>query len=375
MEQIIEMISGPLPIVVYIFIFAMAIPLYALFFVLLIWFIAHTDKFFAFIREGEGIVVVRGESAHKFIISFRGHHLEWDDELKAEKIVDGDPERHGFLGFLEKRFGIYWMGIWPFTRRHKYLFRWKEWDPSKEGYYLWTRSVPTDFFFVKTFKYGSKLQAAEAIGNVAVDVKFSLFVKIIYPEIAIFRNEDWFGQLDDYALRCARIYVGNRTFNELRTEAKEEGAGSRTTFSTEILKINDKISTKERGGVLDRLGVQIVSAQIIEVDIAGTEEEKQRLHNATTERFVKEQEGEGIRAIGDANAYAITAEGTAIQNLGEVGMHLRRQQAIEEAGRQGNTVVFSDDNEKSSGLTDKKIAGLVTEPLSRALKSRNKGGA
>lgn len=331
----------------------------------IIWMIAHTGKYFTFIREGEGIVVKKGEGYYKSIIAFDKHCLKYDEELKTMKVVEGEKEKKGFLGFIEKYFHIYWIGFWPIYSIYEYEFRWKEWSSKEDGYKLESRRPLTSFFFVKTFRYASFLQAAETRGNVPVDVKFSLFVRIIYPQIALFRAEDWFLQLDDYVLRKARIYIGEREFDELRTETGESG---KREFSDCITELNSSTSESE-DGILKRLGVEIVSAQIVEVDIAGTEEEKQKTLAATTEKYRKEQEGAGIIALGNARAKAIEAEGNAIEKLGAVGTMLRRQQAIEKAGEGGNTVVFTSDND-TTNLTQEKIAGLVTAQL-----NKDKGGS
>ncbi len=331
-----------------------------------IWLIAHTGKYFTFIREGEGIMTYRGEKYEKSIIAFDKFKLKYDEDLKADKVIEGEVTKEGFLGFLEDKLGIYWVGFWPNVSIHEYEFRWKEWSPTEDGYQLEIRNNLTNFFFVKTFRYGSFLQAAEAKGNVSVDVKFSLFVSIICPQTAISRVEDWFLQLDDYALRRARIYVGKREFDDLRTETIKENQDE-LGFSAYIRELNEKIVEGE-DGVIKRLGVEIISAQIIEVDIAGTEEEKSKLLAATTEKYRKEQEGEGIIALGTARAKAIAAEGKAIEDLGEIGTMLRRQQAIEKAGEGGNTVVFTSDND-SSTLTPEKFAGLAA-----AQTNKDKGG-
>ena len=328
-----------------------------------IWLIAHTGKFFTFIAEGSGIAVTKGESYHKSVISFNNHHLEYDDALKADKVTEGEPERKNFLGFLEEYLGIYWVGFWPIFSIYEYEFRWKEWSTTENVYELQIRDDLTSFFFVKTFRYASFLQAAEAKGNVPVDIKFSIFLRIISPQIALFRAEDWFMQLDDYALRRARIYTGERAFDELRTEAARE---NQTEFSGYIIGLNNQTS-KTEDGTMTRLGVEIISAQIIEVDVAGSEEEKRQTLAATTEKYRKEQEGAGIIALGTARATAISAEGKAIEGLGEVGTMLRKQQAVETAGKGGNIVVFTGDNE-SSELNVAKVAGLVTAQL-----SKNKG--
>lgn len=332
-----------------------------------IWLTAFTGKFFTFVREGEGMAIIKGGVYHKSIIAFDKHHLKYKERLQADEVVEGELYREGFLGFLEKELGIYWVGFWPIFSIYEYEFRWKEWSSDEDGYKLESRNPTTTFFFVKTFRYASFLQAAEAKGNIPVDVKFSLFVRIIYPQIALFRAEDWFLQLDDYVLRRAKIYVGEREFNELRTEAGTDNEGH-AEFSLCMTELNKSTSGKN-SGVIKRLGVEIISAQMVEVDVTGTEEEKRKNLAATTERYRKEQEGAGIIALGNARAKAIEAEGKAIEELGEIGKMLRRQQAIEKAGEGGNTVVFTSDNDSSTKLTPEKIAGLVTAQL-----NKKKGG-
>lgn len=330
----------------------------------IIWITAFTGKFFTFIREGEGIAIKKGEGYHKSIIAFDGHHLHYDETLKTNGVTEGREKTEGFIGFLKEYLGIYWVGFWPVISIYKYEFRWKEWSSDEDGYKLKSRTPSTSFFFVKTFRYASFLQAAEAKGNISVDVKFSLFVRIVYPQIALFRAEDWFLQLDDYVLRRARIYVGELEFDELRTET---GEVSKSKFSDCITKLNLETSANE-DGVIQRLGVKIISAQIVEVDISGTEEEKRKNLEATTEKYRKEQEGAGIIALGNARAKAIQAEGRAIKELEDIGAMLRRQQAIEKAGEGGNIVVFTNDS-NSSTLTTEKVAGLITAQL-----NKNKGG-
>ncbi len=345
--------------------------------VLIIWVIAHTEEVFTFCDEGTGFAATRGDSAPTFKISFKGHFLRFNEELGVQEVVaerdlpDGEvaPKIGGFLGLLEKYLGIFWVGIYPFKKRYKYTFHWSEWDAGKVGHVPRRRDDESNFFYVKTFQYSVELLAAEVEGNISANIEFSLFVKIIYPEIALFRVENWFNQLSDFAISRARLYAGNRTFSELRNEAggtrnNQAGVTGNIMFSEYILGLNERISENEPVGVKERLGVEIMSAQMVEIDLAGTPEEISRAHKATTELYIQEQIGNGIRAIGKANADAIAAEGKAIAELGAVGVHLRRQQAIEKSGSQGNTIVFSDDGE-NNGLTPSKIAGLITNPLTR----------
>ena len=329
--------------------------------VAIIWIVAHTGRFFTFLEDGKGVLVVKGKRYHRSIIALRGYHLEYDERLNTERVTEGEERKNLVKYFFEDILGIYWVGFYPLFKIRVYEFKWKEWSLEEQEYRLTIRDEMTDFFFVRTFRYATFLQAAEAKGNVPVDVKFSLFVRIVAPEITFFRADDWFLQLDDYALRRARVYVGDREFDELRTETGPEHSH---VFSEHIVELNEHTSGSEPG-VIERLGVEIVSAQIVEVEVAGDEEEKKKTLAATTERYRKEQEGLGIRAIGTARADAIAAEGRAIAELGEIGVMLRKQQALEKAGELGNIVVFSESKGGEQTVDAQTLAGLVTAHLKK----------
>lgn len=356
-----------------------------------IWSLAKMNIFFGFIKEGHGIIIKRGESYVGPIISFTGYHLKPVMRSGRERleVVEVKPNETpnapgGILGFLQEKFGIFWLGTFPpFRSIMEKEFRWNEWEEVRgdDGNYHWRlnhREEPTTFFYVQTFPYALVIEAAEtggkytdtstgeksAIGgNIEVDLKIVLLVKIICPEAATIRHENWFDQLGALVTDQARLFVGSRTFEELRSqkvnEIPEDGNivnRVRNEFCEYIMGLNEHAPIGEDSdSIVDVYGVKIIGAHILDVELAG---ESKKVAAETTAIYVAEQrakatevtkdaEAYGIRAVGKAEADAISARTKAVLDFGPDGKYVLRQEALKEAGKGGNVVVFTNDNENS----------------------------
>lgn len=370
-----------------------------------IWAIARTDTFFCFIKEGQGVIIKRGESFHRIIISYHGHHCVIVEEEVGEKgntkkvrrwkIIprEQDELEHfsGFLGFLEKRFGIYWIGIYPFFKVMTYQFRWNEWEQKSEGGggtipSLKHREELTNFFYVQTFNYALFLSGAETGGkrsgkentggNISINAQITLLLRIIYPQVAILQNEDWFEQLEAVVLDHARLYVGSRTFEQLHTSTNSTtNEETRNEFCEHIMSLNLHAPIgADTDSIIDAFGVEIVGAVIMSVELAG---DSKKIAEATTAIYVAEQKAKAtivaaearakeIVKIGDAEAHAMNARTKVVADFGDTGMFVERQRAIIEAGKAGNTIVFTNDSEHNE--KNKMLAGLLVDAKGRKIK-------
>lgn len=363
-----------------------------------VWVIAKTDTFFGFIKEGQGAIIKHGESFGRVLISYHGHRCDVveEDGKKRWKIHLGQPEYSpGLLGLLEERFGIYWFGFYPFVQRMEYNFRWNEWKQREEKGILVTsishREMPTKFFYAQTFNYALILDGTETGGvkeddqeevggNVTVDLKIVLLLQIIYPQVAILQNENWFEQLGAVVLDHARLYVGSRPFEKLRSqetkqpEVRADDHRTKNDFCDHIMKLNKHASIGEDAdSIIDAFGVKIVGAQIMSVELSA---ESKRLAEVTTEVFAAQEKAKSAKISADAAAYTIREKGRAeadaanmlidvVAKHGEVGKFVERQRAIREAGKDGNKIIFTSDREPG-GLNEQMFAGLIL--------SQNKGG-
>lgn len=372
-----------------------------------IWLLAKTNTFFCFVREGQGAIIKRGESFHRIIISYHGHRCVIVEEEIGEgsnkkkvrrwKIEPGHAEhKNGVLGLLEKHFGVYWTGIYPFYQRMTYLFRWNEWrqgDEKERGDAmprLWHREEVSNFFYVQTFNYALFLNGAETGGsrngdssgkgvvggNVTVNAQITLLLRIIYPQVAILQNEDWFEQLEAVVLDHARLYVGSRTFEQLHGLIRVEGGvESKNEFCEHIMKLNIRAPIGDgTDSIIDAFGVEIAGAVIMSIELSG---DSKHIADATTAIYVAEQKAKEkvllaearakeIKMIGDAEAGAIKVRTQAVVNFGDAGMFVERQRAIIEAGKSGNTIVFTNDSEHNE--KNKMLAGLLVDAKGRSIK-------
>ncbi len=377
----------------------------AFFVILGIWAIAKTDTFFCFIQEGQGIIIKRGESFHRIIISYHGHHCVIVQEEVGEgvnkkmvrrwKIIPKKPDElehsNGFIGFLEKRLGVYWIGVYPFLKVMTYQFKWNEWEQKSEKSggtipILKHREEPTKFFYVQTFNYALFLSGAETGGkkggrkntgvNISVDAQITLLLRIIYPQVAILQNQDWFEQLEAVVLDHARLYVGSRTFEQLHTSVHpESGEETRNEFCEHIMSLNEHAPIgADTDSIVDAFGVEIIGAVIMSIELSGDSKD---ILKATTAIYEAEQAAEAkkiaanamafeIKAKGDADAHAIKVRTQTVADFGEIGMYVEHCRAIIEASKSGTTIVFTNDSEHDE--KNKILASLLVDAKGRKIK-------
>lgn len=357
-----------------------------------IWEMSKKDTLFTYMKEGTGTFIMDGGKAGRIILAMRGHSCELVEEerpirnkqgeviqkkLQREKIIAVEPTYSpGILGWLERSYGIYWIGLPPKSRMKK-MFKWNEWKQegtkTKEGEpaknvggkvvtYLDHREVETDLFFAQTFPYGVKLEGAETGGtrvegkdeiggNLSVDVEIDLFLRIVYPRIAIFMNQDWFDQLGSIVLDHARLYVGKHPYEKLRSQAETpSGLPTHNEFSEYIMKLNEYASIGENyASVIDALGVQIAGAQIRTVSLS--EESKSaskatmKVYEAEQDKLAEQLKGDGqayvIRVKGQAEADALTMKINAVKAGDKDGELVLNSQTLIDVGQHGNTFVTS----------------------------------
>ncbi len=361
---------------------------------LAIYGIAKTGVFFTFIEEGKGIIINKGESFAKILLAYAGHRVEMrkEDGMEQEelKIVKGEPERSGFLGFLEDQFGIYWIGLWPWYKIREYWFDWTQWH-REEGREddLWHRREKTTFFYAQNVLYAFETKGAETGGkdgkkdggNVTVDIKGDIIFEFVYPVIALLRNKDVITQLMAVVLDHIRLFTGKREFDQLRSNDSSrvvDGKGIELDeglheFSQHMLILNTRAPVgKLEDSILKVFGVRIVGAQIRSVELS---EESKRLSASTTAIYEAEQATEKMRieaqgkkdssvTIAEGEAQATLLVGTAeadvirkkkvaeaegldalmvtVKKDRDLGKFMHQQNKMGEAGSAGSAIIYTD---------------------------------
>jgi regulator of protease activity HflC (stomatin/prohibitin superfamily) len=272
-----------------------------------------------------------------------------------EKIVGGerfDPSSP-YLSFL-RRYGIYWVGPPP-EQRGWYRFAFTEFSKVKDHEdEVIRREEPTNYFYIARVEYAVKVPEVEIGGNAQVDLLFSVFIRVVIPEIAFSENVNIIEQLNSILKAQCGTFFRKTSYNRLKTKTNDE------KFSENIRKIN----------TLETLGIEVQEVRM--VDVGGKYAED--LKKAFQSQLMAQLQGDAdiIKAEKTGQAKVITAEKNKIaknldtdaekQRITETysakAQHpdMARYEAIEKAGDKGSAIVFEGPRE----MTDDAKSMLVT---------------
>lgn len=334
--------------------------------VVIAYFMARKDVCFTFGIEGAAKMVVKGNVHVRTLMWWKGHYVNtprrcgYQPKVRSGEVLEHNrPDKHAsqyawwkiHWKFFEL-FGIYWYGLYPFKRIYVYKFEWAEEKIGEDGKSKpWHRSEHTDHIFVKNFPYWVKLSMAEDKNNLALDMDYLLTIHINNPEWALFHTDDWLKRVSADANNRAKVYVGSREFNEIKTE-KGTGDTGTSEFADSLCKLNDNLTTEPgvKGTKLS-YGVTINGAAMVSLAPAGAEAEKvmaaleaKRVAELNADALVATADGyaesERRKAHGDADATRRRADGEAdaigkvydkVQSYGPFGFGMRQLDTLKAA--------------------------------------------
>lgn len=340
------------------------------------YLLALNDICFTFGIEGAAKMVVKNNVFDHAMMWWQGHRLNdprklsYDRNNRAWEVMGtGDQTRQPSLyawwqlhwRFLEL-FGIYWYGLYPFKRIYVYEFKWTEQTLSDANEMKpWHRDEHTDFIFVKNFAYWIKLVAAEDKDNEPLDLDYLLTIQVSNPYYALFKIDDWLGRTSADTNNAAKMYVGERTFDEIKRE--KVGSNSASEFAEHLYEINgNSITQPGAQGTKTSYGITITAVSLVEVTFAGVAREE--LARASTAKIVAERNAEATvatakgeanatreRAKGDADAARELAKGnadaietvySAVEKHGDAGLRQRELDTLREtANSPNNTFIWA----------------------------------
>ncbi|MCX6735684.1 MAG: hypothetical protein NTZ13_01215 [Candidatus Parcubacteria bacterium] len=293
----------------------------------------------------DGVILPRGYT----LVPCSEEGLTGKNEIK--RINVNSDEVFSYLSFL-RHYGIYFIGFPP-SQRLQYRFAFSEFSKvkGKEGDVI-RREEPTNFFYLARVEYALKAKDVEIGGNAIVDLHFSVFIRIVIPEIAIAENVDVIGQLSTILHTEATTFFRDIPYESLKQKFNEE------RFRKIIMKIKTK---KTLGIVIEEVRLNEVSGQLSDI--------LQKAYQAT---LVAEKEGDAtiLKAKKDGEAKVTASQAGVLvaskeaeaknirtdaerrrikETYDEVEKHpdgvaLRRLEALAEAGAGGNTIVFEGDS-------------------------------
>jgi regulator of protease activity HflC (stomatin/prohibitin superfamily) len=350
--------------------------------------LAKSGIFFAIVQEGTAVPIERsGGGFDHFIMNWKGYTLndprqpwynpavpEWEVIPWAPADLANPPSIYRFplywlapLWRLLERFGIYWYGFYPFKQIGYYMFDWTEKaiDEKTNDYKPWHRQALTSFIFVKSFVYWITLTAAEDKDNIPVDLDYLLTVQINNPYKSLYTISNWLNRLSADANNEAKIFVGDSTFEELKSERRSTSGQNVNDFAKAVSSININLPTEMGSvGTRESYGATIKAVAMDEVTLAGSE--KESIAKATVAKITAQKNAEAAIATaeGNAKAFAIEAEGRAkavktaadaekyavdtvyseISKYGPQGIAIRQLQAMETAAKSGGQQIIWGNN-------------------------------
>lgn len=298
--------------------------------VILIYFLAKNNIFFTFVQEGTAKVILTFGQFSRAIISYVGHELneEWEVvEKKSPKIIT-ELLKKTKLGGLKP------IGIPLIHSVHAYKFKWASFEQIEGQEGVAHKVVPhekiIDYILVQDDVYYTFLEKAETKGMVPIDVSMLLTIKIVNVYKALFKVQDWLEATLNQIKPSLREFIGTREFEELTNpEGKEKMDGKFKNFLTES-KIDEFLK--------ENYGVELRKAEIVTIDPSG--ERGTKYVEAASKKWEAEKEKDRIKIIANAEAKRIEKVYDKIQGYGDMGLFIQATEAIKEAGKSGNLVIF-----------------------------------
>lgn len=265
---------------------------------LVIYLLAQHDLFFCFVEEGDFRFIMKGKNLHRIILNARGYYLDEDDVVQ----VGQDASKT----WLNRHFGIYWVGIPPFFRIHRWVF---EYETRSDQDAFQTKPESVILSALHLFHtYRLVVKEAELKDAFRIDTTSNLVVKVINPRLAVLTLKGkWFVPLMTAAKGAVADLINNYRYKtdgtrkgkkESWLELNKEGAAS--TFSTAITDVNSEIG-KITGVVIESVDYQDFQPSAEQEDVIKATQalEKARL------------EGEAKLETAKFNAQATRVEGEA----------------------------------------------------------------
>lgn len=272
---------------------------------LIVYFVlAPRNLWFTFVKEGTAKIIVRGDKFEKALIQWKGH--TFDDKWKVIPKDERHKEPWHPLG------GFRYYGFWPIKDIYIYDF---QWTGVKENGEIDPHPKETlDYVLLKDDVYLAKVEKAEDINRLPLDLEILLTIRIDNPHKALFTVQNWLETVINRSRTRVRNTVTAKSYEDWITDP---GAIGNQTM--------DKL--KEEGILeeefIQRYGVEIRAIEI--KDINPPEDYRE----ATLKKYLAEMEREKILVEADAEKQRIKEIYGAIDKFGDPGKLFRSLEAME----------------------------------------------
>ena len=281
----------------------------------LISFLGEKDTFFSTIKEGQVKIARRGGVVVLFFGKIKDHVI---DEKTGEitKGNDCGPKR-----FLEKRFGVRWIGFYPWNTIYHYRFRWNKWAKpvEKTDYEIVPRDEMVDSVYFRA-PYALKLVDLETSDRLGITSEVVFTIKMRNIKTALFLTSDWLANTSAEISAAVRDFFGQRNYNDLIIMQNEINSKSVSGAVSEFVSAIKTLNTSGFGNeaLPDKFGIEIDDISLLSIEIG---EPRGELAKATHKKYVADREAEVVKVAAEAEAWKIRmvaeADAKKIELLGE----------------------------------------------------------
>lgn len=285
-------------------------------FLLIYFWLAPSNHFFTFVKEGTAKFIVRGDKFEKCLIQWEGWTFVYDKAHPDKwNVIKGD-EKH-FFG------GLRFYGLWPLFDAYIYKFRWS--GITEEGN-VQRREEWLDYVLLKDDVYWCKVDKCEDKNLLPLEIELLLTIRVKNPYKACFAIQNWLETVINRTKPFIRTHITQKSYDEWIGTRKALGKElMRKLYLVKLLKEFD-----------DSYGIEVKRVEVKEINPPEGYREK------TLAPYLAELDKKAviIQAEGERQAAITKAEGErkrietvfeGIQHFGDLGRLVRALEAVEKS--------------------------------------------
>jgi regulator of protease activity HflC (stomatin/prohibitin superfamily) len=289
------------------------------------YLLAQNDVFFTKLETGDIKFIVRGDSLVRIIHDVRGKKLILING--EETLVDGKEDKT----FINERFGLWWVGVPPFAKVHKFWIKPERENPSAQKKEQWiTSDEPREVSSLRfTFPRPYRLDKVELSDRLSVDILVVAKFEVVKPQIPVFVFKGgFFANAGSILSADVADRVNNMTLDDFIKAQKGEVGGILKGMKASEESIGEELELKDtttdsavrhnlgdfNRELIRQVGLRLVGISITQFDPSDTE-----IRNAMQAKELAVKQGQARIASAEATKAArITeaeGEGQAIERL------------------------------------------------------------
>lgn len=224
-----------------------------------IYILAKKGIGWVMIPEGQIMVIVEGNTVHKFIGRIKDYSVHPTTGVLT--YTGGATPVSGW-------YGISWIGIPPFRRVYTYKFRWNKWSKADKtatkNSVMPKEDLETHSVFFRA-PYAIEITDAETSDGAKMNIQLLISVQAENVECMLFKTPDWLANLTAKITDVTAKYMRSQTSVDFRSDT----VGKVNELSLKIMELNTTPPTVDPQSLRSLIGVSIVSADFLGYDMAG----------------------------------------------------------------------------------------------------------